>query len=143
MVFWSFRLMVGLGFWFILLGFWAAYRWYQGELFEDRLLGKSLMGSTVLGILAVELGWIVTEVGRQPWLFDGAAGSMKTAAGVSPSLSGGEATLTLAGFVGFYGLLLTVSLYVIRRLFERGPPSMTELQESSWTGDVGEVPADD
>ncbi|MFB6201162.1 MAG: cytochrome ubiquinol oxidase subunit I [Halorhabdus sp.] len=142
-VFWSFRLMVGLGFWFIFLAFWAAYRWYRDELFEDRLLRKSLVASTVLGIIAVELGWIVTEVGRQPWLFKGPAGAMKTAAGVSPGLTGGEATLTLLGFVGFYSLLLAVYLYVIRRIFRSGPPTLTELRDSGWSGDLTGVPADD
>jgi cytochrome d ubiquinol oxidase subunit I len=63
-VFWAFRIMVALGFWFILLAFWGAYRWWRGELLEDDLLHKALMASTPL--IAVELGWIVIEVGRQP-----------------------------------------------------------------------------
>jgi len=117
-VFWSFRAMVALGFWFMLLAFWAAYRWRSGELFEDRLLHKALMASSVLGILGVELGWIVTEVGRQPWVIQGV---MKTTEGVSPDLTGAEATLTLAGFVGGYVVLLSLYTYVVGRLVRRGP----------------------
>ena len=122
-VFWAFRIMVGLGFWFILLGFWGGYRWYSGELVEDDLLHKAFMASTLLGIVAVETGWIVTEVGRQPWLIQGV---MLTENGVSPGLTGAEATFTLAGFVAGYTLLLALYTYVIRRIIMHGPPDIEE-----------------
>ncbi|MFB6189112.1 MAG: cytochrome ubiquinol oxidase subunit I [Halapricum sp.] len=141
-IFWSFRLMVALGFWFILLAFWAAYRWYHGELLEDRLLRKGLLASAVLGFGATEFGWIVTEVGRQPWLFKGPSGAMKTAAGVSTGLTSGEATLTLAGFVLGYGALLVLYVYVLRRIFRAGPPSVAEITETPSGADTG-VAGDD
>jgi cytochrome d ubiquinol oxidase subunit I len=121
-VFWSFRIMVGLGFWFVLLAFWAAYRWWRGQLREDDLLHKSLMASSLLGILAVEVGWIVTEVGRQPWVVQGV---MRTSDGVSPGLTGFEATLTLAGFALVYLGLLTLYTYVVARIIRGGPPTVT------------------
>ncbi|RBI59739.1 cytochrome ubiquinol oxidase subunit I [halophilic archaeon] len=123
-VFWAFRIMVALGFWFILLAVWGAYRWWRGELFEDDLLHKALMASSLLGFVAVEVGWIVTEVGRQPWVIQGV---MKTAAGVSPNLTGAEATFTLLGFVTGYGLLLGLYTYVVGRIIRAGPPSRDEL----------------
>jgi cytochrome d ubiquinol oxidase subunit I len=122
-VFWSFRIMVGLGFWFILLAFWASYRWYRTELADDDLLHKALMGSSLLGILAVETGWVVTEVGRQPWVIQDV---MRTAEGVSPGLSGTEATFTLLAFVGGYSLLLVLYTYVIRRIIRHGPPTVDD-----------------
>lgn len=125
LVFWSFRVMVALGFWFILLGFWGVYRWWRGELYEDDLLHKSLMASTLLGIVAVELGWIVTEVGRQPWVIQGV---LRTREGVSPGLTGGEATLTLAGFAIVYLGLVSLYTYVVVRLIREGPPSGDELR---------------
>ena len=124
-VFWSFRLMVALGFWFVLLAIWGGYRWWRGQLFEDDLLHKALMGSSLLGFLAVEVGWIVTEVGRQPWVIQGV---MKTTAGVSPGLTATEATLTLLGFVGGYVLLLVLYTYVILRIIRQGPPADDELR---------------
>ncbi|MFB6151345.1 MAG: cytochrome ubiquinol oxidase subunit I [Haloarculaceae archaeon] len=136
LVFWSFRIMVGLGFWFILLGFWGAYRWWRGQLFEDDLLHKALMVSTPLGILAVEVGWIVTEVGRQPWLVQGV---FKTESGVSPGLTGGEATLTLAGFVLGYTVLLALYAYVIARIIRSGPPSKGDLATADLEDDTGAV----
>ncbi|WP_340097902.1 cytochrome ubiquinol oxidase subunit I [Salinibaculum salinum] len=144
-VFWAFRAMVGLGFWFILLAFWGGYRWWRGQLFEDDLLHKALMGSTVLGIVAVEVGWIVTEVGRQPWVIQGV---MKTSEGVSPGLTGTEATVTLAGFVIVYAALLGLYSYVVVRIIRAGPPGSDELEtvdvpERERETPSGEVTTDD
>lgn len=140
-VFWAFRIMVALGFWFILLAIWGGYRWWRGELFEDDLLHKALMGSSLFGFVAVEVGWIVTEVGRQPWVIQGV---MKTAAGVSPGLTATEATFTLLGFVAGYVLLLGLYTYVITRLIRKGPPAYDELDSTdrSLSSDV-EVAIDD
>jgi cytochrome d ubiquinol oxidase subunit I len=123
-VFWAFRAMVGLGFWFILLAFWGGYRWWRGQLTEDGLLHKALMASTLLGIVAVELGWVVTEVGRQPWVIQGV---MRTSEGVSPGLTGTEAAITLAGFVLVYSTLLALYAYVITRIIRSGPPGRADL----------------
>ena len=138
-VFWSFRIMVALGFWFILLAFWGGYRWWQGELFEDHLLHKALVASSVLGFIAVEFGWMVTEVGRQPWIIQGV---MKTQNGVSPGLTTGEAWVSFAGFVGGYALLLVIALTIIWRLVKQGPPSVDEISDET-TETSGEVPTDD
>jgi cytochrome d ubiquinol oxidase subunit I len=127
-VFWAFRAMVGMGFWFILLAFWGGYRWLTGDLLEDDLLHKALMASSLLGILAVELGWIVTEVGRQPWVIQGV---MRTSEGVSPGLTGAEATLTLAGFVLVYATLLGLYAYVVVRIIRAGPPGRDDLESVS------------
>jgi cytochrome d ubiquinol oxidase subunit I len=124
-VFWAFRAMVGMGFWFILLAFWGGYRWLTGDLFEDDLLHKALMASSLLGIVAVELGWVVTEVGRQPWVIQGV---MKTSEGVSPGLTGTEATITLAGFVLTYAALLGLYGYVVVRIIRNGPPGREDLR---------------
>ncbi len=122
-VFWSFRAMVGLGMWFILLGLWAGYRWYQGRLLEDRYLQRGLMYSIPLGLLAIEFGWMVTEVGRQPWAIQEV---LTVADGVSQGLTGGEALLTLAGFVLGYAALLGIWTYLVRRLILRGPKPPAE-----------------
>lgn len=140
-VFWSFRIMVALGFWFILLAVWGAYRWWRGELFEDDLLHKALMVSSLLGFVAVEVGWIVTEVGRQPWVIQGV---MKTTASVSPGLTATEATFTLLGFVTGYALLLGLYTYVITRIIRTGPPTRDELDSADQSRMTEpEVAADD
>lgn len=139
-VFWAFRLMVALGFWFIILAFWGGYRWWRGELFEDDLLHKALMLSAVAGFFTVELGWIVTEVGRQPWVVQGI---MKTSQGVSPGLTSTEATFTLIGFVVGYVLLLGLYVYVIGRLIRQGPPSVGPTGEHLSPINEGDVSGND
>jgi len=137
-VFWSFRAMVGMGFWFILLAFWGGYRWFTGELFEDGLLHTALMASSLLGILAVELGWVVTEVGRQPWVIQGI---LKTSAGVSPGLTGTEALITLVGFVGVYATILGLYTYVVARIVREGPPGEDDLESVPRGQDTDDAPA--
>ncbi|WP_336135862.1 cytochrome ubiquinol oxidase subunit I [Natronomonas amylolytica] len=140
-VFWAFRIMVALGFWFILLAVWGTYRWWRGELLEDDLLHKALMVSTPLGILAVELGWVVTEVGRQPWVIQGV---MKTSDGVSPGLTSAEATATLAGFAVVYLGLLTLYLYVVARIVRAGPPEVPDVESADEVSETTtEVSVDD
>jgi cytochrome d ubiquinol oxidase subunit I len=78
----------------------------------------------LLGILTTEAGWLVTEVGRQPWVIQGV---MKTESGVSPGLSGFEATLTLAAFALVYAGILTVYSYAVVRIIRSGPPSAREV----------------
>jgi cytochrome d ubiquinol oxidase subunit I len=139
-VFWAFRAMVGLGFWFILLAFWGGYRWYSGELFEDDLLHKALMASSLLGIAATELGWIVTEVGRQPWIIQGV---MRTSDGVSSGLTATEATVTLAGFATVYLGLLALYTYVVARIIRSGPPSELSRQKQRPTPETPSVGVSD
>ena len=154
-VFWAFRAMVAMGFWFITLAFWGCYRWWRGELFEDDLLHKALMGSSLLGIVAVELGWIVTEVGRQPWVVQGV---LKTSEGVSPGLTAAEATFSLASFIVAYALLLSLYTYVVARIIRAGPPTGDDLRSvtggspdatgpgepaAAGDADAGEVTGDD
>ncbi|ELY72049.1 cytochrome ubiquinol oxidase subunit I [Natrinema pallidum] len=139
-VFWAFRLMVALGFWFILLAVWGGYRWWRGELLADDLLHKALMISTPLGIFAVELGWVVTEVGRQPWLIQDV---LRTSEGVSTGLTAVEATTTLAGFVVVYLGLLALYTYVVVRLIRAGPPKVEGPELDGAGTPASEVQADD
>src|SRR6056297_156611 len=140
LVFWSFRMMVAFGFWFILLSLWGGYRWARGELLTDDLLHKALMASAPLGILAVHLGWVVTEVGRQPWLIQDV---MKTSAGVSTELTATEATVTLVGFVAVYLVLLVLYLYVVVRIVREGPPTVSEGAVADSAETTSEVSVDD
>lgn len=140
LVFWSFRIMVALGMWFVGLAFWAAYQWRRGRLFDDGRLHIALMASSVLGIVATEVGWVVTEVGRQPWVIQGV---MKTQAGVSPGLTGTEATVTLVGFAGAYATLLGLYTYVIGRIIRNGPPTAENRHQREHEHGGIEVASDD
>ncbi|SFS44498.1 cytochrome ubiquinol oxidase subunit I [Halostagnicola kamekurae] len=110
-VFWSFRLMVGLGFWFVGLGVWGAYNRLRGKLTESPRYLLAMMLSAPLGFVALVTGWYVTEIGRQPWIIQGV---LRTSDGVTPALNGLEATLSLVGVTVGYLVLLALFLYIGR-----------------------------
>jgi cytochrome d ubiquinol oxidase subunit I len=123
-LFWSFRLMVALGFYFI--GLFALAFWYGSHRdFSRRWLLRLTLWSLPLPWVAAELGWIVAEYGRQPWAIDGV---LPTFLAVS-SVSAAQVLFTLAGFVLFYSSLLVVDITLMLRYIRMGPPAALGLPE--------------
>ena len=119
-LFWSFRLMVGCGVYFIALfaySFWLASR---RELDRRRWYLKLALWSLPLPWVAIELGWIVAEYGRQPWAIEGV---LPTALGVS-SVSAAQVATSLAGFVIFYTALAIVDAVLMLRYARKGPDGL-------------------
>ena len=115
-LFWSFRVMVALGFYFI--GLFAVCFWHASRHdFGRRGLLRIALYSWPLPWIAAELGWIVAEYGRQPWAIDGV---LPTFLG-SSSLSVPQVLFTLCGFVLFYSTLLVVDVVLMRRYIKMGP----------------------
>lgn len=115
-MFWSFRLMVALGFYFIAL--FAAAFWFASKRdFGRRWLLRLAVWSWPLPWIAAELGWIVAEYGRQPWAIDGI---LPTALGAS-ALSAAKILVTLSGFVAFYSTLLAIDVLLMRKYIAMGP----------------------
>jgi len=77
----AFQVMVAIGSWLAFLALWGGVLWWRGRLFDSRLFLGAMFLSTVLGFVAIEAGWTVTELGRQPWIIQGV---MKTADAVTP-----------------------------------------------------------
>lgn len=115
-VFWSFRVMVGLGMCMILTGVFAVILFLRKRLFESRLFQLWCMAMTPSGFIALLAGWFVTEVGRQPYT---AYGVIRTAESVSPVL-GEHVALSLAAFVVVYTLLFGAATYYIIKLIRKG-----------------------
>lgn len=115
-VFLSFRLMVGLGFLFALVGLWAFWRRRQPES-AGRLL-RLLPWMIPLPYLANQFGWIVTEVGRQPWIVHGV---MRTVEAGSP-LQVSQVAVSLAAFFLVYALLGAVDFFLLFKFARKGPP---------------------
>jgi len=113
LVFWSFRIMVGLGFLFIALALWGGWLTYRGRVAENERYLKSMMAATPLGFGALLTGWYVTEIGRQPWVIQDV---LKTSEAASPTLGSAEATATLALFVVVYLGLILAALSVLKWL---------------------------
>jgi cytochrome d ubiquinol oxidase subunit I len=117
LTFFSFRAMVGLGTYFILACILVLFYLKKGIENKPWLL-KMLLFSIPLPYIAGELGWIVAEVGRQPWIV---YGLMKTSDAVSVNLTPGHVILSLIGFVGFYSLLGIIDIFLLVKYSKKGP----------------------
>ncbi len=116
-LFWAFRLMVGVGFFMIAL-FGAAFTMSaMRKCDKSRIFLTIAMFSLPLPWIASELGWIVAEYGRQPWAIEGV---LPTFLGVSTN-SVGNVMFSLIGFVLFYSALLVADIYLMIKYIRMGP----------------------
>jgi cytochrome d ubiquinol oxidase subunit I len=111
----SFRLMVALGTYFILVTVIGLF--LRNKLLDYPLYLKLMLISVPLPYLAIEFGWLLAEVGRQPWIV---YGIMKTTAGVSP-IALSQVAASLVAFVLVYALLGAVGYYLIIKKAVKGP----------------------
>ncbi len=116
-VFVAFRLMVGLGVLMLAIGVVGAVLWLRKRLFTTPWFLKPVGRSWPLGFVAIIAGWIVTEVGRQPWL---AYGILRTADATSP-VAASTVALSLALFVLVYGVVFSIGIVYIHRMLRKGP----------------------
>lgn len=114
--FWSFRLMVGLGFLFLLLALLAVVFSWRDKLESRRWFLWIMAVAIVLPYVASELGWILAEIGRQPWIV---YGLLKTSDAVSTSISAGDVLASIIGFVALYGSLAAVDAFLLVKYARR------------------------
>ena len=115
----GFRTMVGLGTLFILL---MIYGWFRRDkLMESPYFLRIMLLSIPLPYIAMEMGWVVSEVGRQPWIV---YNLMRTADAASP-IAGTQVMVSLAAFILVYGLLGAVGFYLIVKSVKEGPEAVT------------------
>jgi cytochrome d ubiquinol oxidase subunit I len=119
-LFWSFRIMVAMG--VLMLFIFAASFYYTANrtIRDKKWLLRLALYSIPAPWIAAEMGWIVAEMGRQPWTI---SGILPTHLSTS-SLSAGDLYFSLAGFLGFYTLLLIVELFLMFRYARLGPSSL-------------------
>jgi cytochrome d ubiquinol oxidase subunit I len=115
-VFFAFRVMVGLGLLMIAAALFGAFLWWRGTLFETRWYLQIMARSWWAGFVAVISGWIVTECGRQPWVVHDI---LRTADAASP-VAGGSVITTLVLFILAYGVVFSFGIYYINRLINKG-----------------------
>ena len=116
-VFWSFRVMVGLGMLMILTGLIGLILYLRGQLFEKRWFFRWCVAMAPTGFVAVLAGWFVTEVGRQPYTVYGV---LRTAQSISP-VAAEQVAVTLLGFIIAYTFIFGAGTYYVFRLFKAGP----------------------
>jgi len=117
LVFFAFRIMVGIGVLLVAMALTGAVLRWRGALFTNRRFQLGMMLAAPLGFIAMLAGWTVTEAGRQPWVV---YGMLRTADAVAPLPAHAFAT-SLAGFMILYPVLLLVALWFMLRLVQRGP----------------------
>jgi len=123
LTYWNFRLMVGAGFLMALLALLGLYlvlrNQFEGQAWYLRLMPYALF----LPYLANTTGWLLTELGRQPWIV---FGLMKTDQAVSPTVSGGMVLTSLVIFTLLYGALMVADVYLLAK-YARSEPGQEDL----------------
>lgn len=122
LIYYSFRIMSGIGFYFAALMLFSIFQWLRGKLSvenitQQRWLLRAWIFAAPLGYIAVECGWIVRCVGRQPWTV---YNQIRTADAVS-NLPPGNVLTTLIGFAVVYTVLFIAALYFGSRIIRKGP----------------------
>lgn len=126
-LFWSFRFMVACGFYFIALFGAAFYLCVRQRIIYYRKFLWLVFLSLPLPWVAVELGWVVAEYGRQPWVVDGL---MPTFMGVS-KLPASTVLISLIGFVIFYTLLAIIEIFLMVKYIRKGPDNLFDVKDFS------------
>jgi cytochrome d ubiquinol oxidase subunit I len=117
LIFWSFRLMVGLGLAMASLGAWSLWLRVKGRLFESRWLQRAALLMGPSGFIAVLAGWVTTEAGRQPYTV---YGLLRTAQSASP-IAAPAVGASLVAFVIVYFAVFGAGLFYILRLMNSAP----------------------
>jgi cytochrome d ubiquinol oxidase subunit I len=120
-VFFFFRLMVGLGLLMIAIGVLGVVLWRRKRLEQARWFLRPLARTWPLGFIALLSGWMVTEIGRQPWI---AHGVLRTADAVSP-VTAAQVMTSLLLFVLVYCVVFSIGIWYISKMIGKGPkPSL-------------------
>jgi len=129
LTFLSFRSMVGLGFLFIILSLLSVLLSRKENLESKPFFLRIMLFALILPYIAVQIGWIVAEVGRQPWIV---FGLLKTSDAVSKSIDTAQVLTSLAGFTLFYGFLAVIDIYLLTKYAKKGPePRLSKIKSSS------------
>jgi cytochrome d ubiquinol oxidase subunit I len=118
LTFQSYHFMIALSFLFIAVMLIAAFATWRKKIEQWRWVLLMLVICIPLPIIAAQLGWIATEVGRQPWIVQGL---LRTSEGVSPTVSSGEVITTLTVFVVLYAILFVAWLRIFTGIIRKGP----------------------
>ncbi|MGB6053830.1 MAG: cytochrome ubiquinol oxidase subunit I [Burkholderiaceae bacterium] len=130
-VYFAFRIMVGIGLLMLALVITGLVLWRRGKLFDSDWYLRLGTWAAPIGFIAVLAGWTTTEVGRQPWVV---YGLMRTADAVTPSLTAHDVWLSLAGYVLAYIAIFGLGLLMLVRLVKLGPPAAVAEEERESLG---------
>lgn len=130
-VYYAFRIMVGIGVLMLAVVITGLVLWRRGRLFTTPWYLRVCQFAGASGFIAVLAGWTVTEVGRQPWVV---YGLMRTSEGVTPSLTTMDVMLSLAAYVLAYAVIFGGGFVLMRRLVRLGPSPAAETETFTGPG---------
>ncbi|MBV9214657.1 MAG: cytochrome ubiquinol oxidase subunit I [Acidobacteria bacterium] len=133
LLYYSFHIMVGLGTIFIAVMTIAVIALWRRKLFTANWLLWLIMVSFPLPFIANIAGWMVAEIGRQPWLV---YGLYRTEHGFSPTVSSGNVMFTLLGFLGMYTVLSLLFIFLIIRRIHHGVEELNSIGPEQLAGGV-------
>ena len=136
-VFWSFRIMVALGFAMLGVGVWSLWRRWRGTLYQDRWLHRISVAMGPSGFIAVLAGWVTTEVGRQPFTV---YGLLRTSESVGP-VEAPAVAASLIAFIVVYFFVFGAGTFYILRLMGKAPGTATPGMKDGPTRSAGITPA--
>jgi cytochrome d ubiquinol oxidase subunit I len=138
--FWSFRIMVGMGFLMVGLGLFSLWARWRGTLYEFRLLHRFAVAMAPAGFIAVLAGWITTETGRQPFTV---YGLLRTAESASPLAAPAVASSLIAFVIVYFAVFSAGVIYILRMMAspphrgEHGPSGVTPARAPGITAAAG------
>jgi cytochrome d ubiquinol oxidase subunit I len=133
LLYWSFRAMVGFGGLMSLIAIVGLILVWRKKLDQQQWFLKALPFAILLPFVSNATGWMLTEVGRQPWIVQGL---MRTEQGVSPNLTTTDLWISLIGFTALYLALIIADLYLLWKYGSTASPSADVIQ-------LPEPPAED
>jgi cytochrome d ubiquinol oxidase subunit I len=129
LIYWSFRAMVGAGVLMALLAAWALYRGMRDRVTAPSIVLRFLPLAIFLPYLANSSGWILTEMGRQPWIVFGV---LKTQDAVSSAVPGGMVLASAILFTLLYGALMAADVYLLAKYAKADPAEVAADAVPSW-----------
>ncbi len=117
-VFQAYHIMIGIGTLLIIISLLAAFFWWRKSIFDKKWFLKILLVAVLLPQIANQIGWVVAEVGRQPWIV---YNLLRTSDALSKSVTANQVTFSLIFFTLIYLLIFVLFLFLLDRKIKHGP----------------------
>ncbi|MFM6977741.1 MAG: cytochrome ubiquinol oxidase subunit I [Micrococcales bacterium] len=125
--YWAFRWMIGLGALSVLVAVVGLWLTRRGNVKLPTWAWNVAIWSAPIPVLAISLGWMFTEMGRQPWLV---FSMLKTADGVSPGINGVDVLISLIAFTAIYGILAVIEMKLLLKAAQTGPEEIKKSEDA-------------
>lgn len=134
-IFQFYHLMVALGMGMIGITLVACFCFFKGRLFENSLILKTLVISSIMPQLANQFGWFAAEMGRQPWVV---YGHLRTSEAFSESVSANQILFSIILFFIVYAFLFVLFIYMLNKKIQMGPNDSEDVQDRPLTKEISD-----